>query len=107
MSTTGRPAWYRPDTGLAARMVLTMFLLGAVYVVFAFVLAVFLHISWIFIALIALVIAGVQFFSADKIALSSMRARIVSEQEMPQLHELIGRLAAQANLPKPKVAWVN
>ncbi|HEV7129967.1 MAG TPA: zinc metalloprotease HtpX [Ktedonobacterales bacterium] len=107
MSTLGRPAWYKPDTGLAARMVLTMFLLGAVYVVFAFVLGVFLHISWIVIALIAVVIAGIQFFSADKIALSSMRARIVSEQEKPQLHELIGRLAAQANLPKPRVAWVD
>ncbi len=38
MSTQGRPGWYRPDNGLAARMLLTMFLLGAVYVVFALVL---------------------------------------------------------------------
>lgn len=107
MSTQGRPAWYRPDTGLAARMLLTMFLLGAVYVVFALVLGYFLHIGWIALALIALVIAGVQFFFADKIALASMGAKIVDEQEAPQLHDLIGRLAAQANLPKPKVAFVN
>jgi heat shock protein HtpX len=36
-----------------------------------------------------------------------MRAREVSEAEAPQLHEMIGRLAAQANLPKPRVAIVN
>ncbi len=107
MSTQGRPAWYRPDTGLAARMLLTMFLLGAVYVVFALVLGYFFHIGWIALALIALVIAGVQFFFADKIALASMGAKIVDEQEAPELHDLIGRLAAQANLPKPKVAFVN
>jgi heat shock protein HtpX len=107
MSTQGRPAWYRPDNKLAARMLLTMFLLGAVYVVFAFALRYFLGISWIALAVVALVIAGVQFFFADKIALASMGAKIVSEQEAPELHDLIGRLAAQANLPKPKVAFVN
>ncbi|HEY7834174.1 MAG TPA: zinc metalloprotease HtpX [Ktedonobacterales bacterium] len=107
MTTQGRPTWYKPDMGLAGRMVLTMFLLGAVYVVFAGVLGFFLHINWIFLAVIAVVIAGIQFSFADKIALSAMGARIVSEQEQPELHDLIGRLAAQANLPKPQVAFVN
>jgi heat shock protein HtpX len=107
MQLRGRPAWYRPDTGLAARMVFTMFLLGAVYVVFAVVLRYLLHLEWIVLALFALVLAGIQFFFADKIALASMRAKIVSEQEMPDLHDLIGRLAAQADLPKPRIAYVN
>lgn len=107
MNTRGRPTWYKPDMGLAARMLLTMFLLGAVYVVFAGVLGYFLHLNWIFLGVIAVVIAGIQLFYADKIALASMGARIVSEQERPELHDLIGRLAAQANLPKPRVAWVN
>ena len=35
----GRPRWYKPDAGLAVRMMLTMFLLGAVYVAFVVVLA--------------------------------------------------------------------
>ena len=39
MATQGKPRWYKPDAGLAARMVLTMFLLGLVYVAFAAVLA--------------------------------------------------------------------
>ena len=38
MLTRNRPSWYKPDNGLAARMVLTMFLLGAVYVGFVFAL---------------------------------------------------------------------
>jgi heat shock protein HtpX len=106
MSTQGRPAWYRPDMGLAARMVLTMFLLGAVYVVFAGVLA-YIGVPLPILILVALAIAAIQFFSADKIALASMGARIVDEQEAPELHDIIGRLAAQANLPKPKIAYVN
>lgn len=106
MSTGSRPAWYRPDTGLAARMVLTMFLLGAVYVVFAGVLLIVLKVQLPVLIVIAVAIAGFQFFFADKIALASMGARIVDEQEAPQLHDVIGRLAAQANLPKPRVAFV-
>jgi heat shock protein HtpX len=106
MTTQSRPAWYRPDTGLAARMLLTMFLLGAVYVVFAAILFRF-GVSWTVLVVVAIVMAGVQYFFADKIALASMGARVVDEQEAPELHDLIGRLAAQANLPKPKIAFVN
>src|SRR5690348_9003290 len=106
MATQGKPRWYKPDAGLAARMVLTMFLLGLVYVVFAVVLA-FLHVPWYLLVFGALVIAGFQLFFSDKIALASMKARFVDEQEAPQLHDMIGRLAAQANLPKPKIAIVD
>jgi heat shock protein HtpX len=93
--------------GLVARMMLTIFLLGLVYVVFAFVLRAFLGISWIALAFIALVIAGVQFFFADKIALASMSARMVTPEQAPDLYEIIGRLAAQTNLPMPRVAIIN
>ncbi|HEY8326376.1 MAG TPA: zinc metalloprotease HtpX [Ktedonobacterales bacterium] len=102
-----RPSWYKPDVGLSMRMVLTIFLLGAVYVVFGVVLALVLHVPTALLITVAAVIAFVQFFYADKIALFSMRAREVSEAEAPQLHEMIGRLAAQANLPKPRVALVD
>jgi heat shock protein HtpX len=102
----GRPAWYKPDTGLAARMVLTMFLLGAVYVIFGAVLFK-IGVSLVFLILIAVVIGFVQLFFADKIALGSMGAKEVSEEEAPDLHSMIGRLAAAADLPKPKIAIVN
>lgn len=105
MATQGKPRWYKPDAGLAARMVLTMFLLGLVYVAFAAVLA-WLKVPWPLLVIGALAIAGFQLFFSDKIALASMKAQYVDEQQAPQLHDMIGRLAAQANLPKPKIAMV-
>jgi heat shock protein HtpX len=87
-------------------MVLTMFLLGLVYVAFVGVLGFVVHIPWPLLIIGALLIAGFQLFFSDKIALASMKAQFVDEQEAPQLHDMIGRLAAQANLPKPKIAIV-
>lgn len=107
MRLNGRPAWYKPDTGLAARMVLTMFLLGLVYVLFGAALIYFFRAPIWALVLFAGVIAAIQFFTADKIALGSMGAREVSEAEAPDLHDMIGRLAMQANLPKPRIAIVN
>ena len=106
MATQGKPRWYKPDAGLAVRMVVTMFLLGLVYVVFAGVLA-WVGIPWPYLVIGALLLAGFQLFFSDKIALASMKAQYVDEQQAPQLHEMIGRLAAQANLPKPKIAVVD
>jgi heat shock protein HtpX len=88
-------------------MVLTMFLLGAVYVGFVFALQYLFNIGFIPLLLIAVAIAAVQFFFSDKIALASMGAKEVSEQEEPDLHAMIARLAAQANLPKPRIAVIN
>jgi heat shock protein HtpX len=45
----------------------------------------------------------IAFFYSDKIALTSMRAREVQPHELPQLHAIVERLAAQAGLPKPRV----
>jgi heat shock protein HtpX len=106
MLTRNRPSWYKPDNGLAARMVLTMFLLGAVYVGFVFALQYAFNIGFIPLLLIAVAIAAIQFFFSDKIALASMGAKEVSEQEEPDLHAMIARLAAQANLPKPRIAVI-
>ncbi len=108
MLTRNRPSWYKPDNGLAARMVLTMFLLGAVYVGFVAALYfAFPNIGFLPLLLIAVAIAAIQFFFSDKIALASMGAKEVSEQEEPDLHAMIARLAAQANLPKPRIAIIN
>jgi heat shock protein HtpX len=46
----------------------------------------------------------VQFFFSDKLALRSMGARTVTEEEYPKLHAQLSRLAQQADLPKPTVA---
>ncbi|MGO9750938.1 MAG: zinc metalloprotease HtpX [Solirubrobacteraceae bacterium] len=91
------------DTGLQARMLLTLFLLGFVY---AALIAV-LFASGAGAVTIAVVAGGlflVQFFSSDKIALASMRAHEVSPEQAPKLHAIIERLCIQADLPKPRVA---
>lgn len=94
---------FRPDSGLTRRMVLTMFLLGLLYVVFVAVL-----IAAGARAVVVLVIAAgfllVQYFFSDKIALYAMGGREVSPQEAPQLHAVIDRLSALADMPKPRVA---
>jgi heat shock protein HtpX len=101
-----RPTWYKTDVQLSVRMLTTMLLLGVLYTAFILVLW-SLGVNFIFLLVIAAIILGVQLFFTDKIALFSMNAREVTPEEAPQLHALIDRLAAQANLPKPRVAIVN
>ncbi|TDD06754.1 zinc metalloprotease HtpX [Nonomuraea deserti] len=94
---------FASDRGLTSRMVVTMFLLGLLYVVFVGVL-----IALGVRALTVLVLAGgllvVQYFLSDRIALFAMGGREVSPQEAPELHGLIDRLCALADMPKPRVA---
>lgn len=46
------------------------------------------------------------YWYADKWVLKIYKAKLVSEAEEPELHEIVGRLAANARLPKPRVAIV-
>ncbi|MEA2382881.1 MAG: heat shock protein HtpX [Solirubrobacteraceae bacterium] len=82
-------------------MLLTMFLLGLVYVVLVAV-ALTAH-AGVAIFLVAVLFAA-QVFASDKLALRAVGAREVSPQEAPELHAMIERLCIQADLPKPKVA---
>src|SRR5919204_3330653 len=91
------------DPGLQARMLLTMFLLGALYVVFiAVLLAAGAGVITMVVVIAALSLA--QLFLSDKLGLAAMGAKVVSPQEAPGLHAMIERLCIQADLPKPKVA---
>ena len=92
---------WKSDWGLRGRMVLTMFLLFALYLVFVGVLV--QTNSFIFLPLMGLFVLA-QFFFSDRIALYSMGAKEVSESEYPELHASIARLSQQADLPKPTVA---
>jgi heat shock protein HtpX len=91
------------DPGLQARMLLTIFLLGALYVAFVGVLFA-AGAPALLIVLIAGGLAAAQLFTSDKLALHAMGAREVTPQEAPELHAMIERLCIQADLPKPKVA---
>jgi heat shock protein HtpX len=84
-------------------MLLTLFLLGALYVVFAGVI----FASGAGIGIIVLFLAGLslaQLFLSDKLALAAMGAKVVSPAEAPGLHAMIERLCIQADLPKPRIA---
>jgi heat shock protein HtpX len=94
------------DIGLTARMFLTMFLLALVYLLFIAVLW-RLGISLAFLILVAVVLLGAQYYFSDKLILLSLGAREVSEQEVPQLHEIVNRLAQMTGIPKPKVAIID
>jgi heat shock protein HtpX len=100
-----RPEKFGRDTGLQARMVLTMFLLGLVYVVFVGVLFAAGAGAGL-IVVVALVLLVLQLFGSDRIAMATMGVREVSPADEPELHGIIERLCVQANLPKPRVAVI-
>jgi heat shock protein HtpX len=91
------------DPGLTARITLTFFLLGALYVVLIGALFA-AGVGAILIAFIAGGLLLLQLFTSDKLALRAMGAREVSPQEAPEFHAMIERLCLQADLPKPRVA---
>jgi len=93
---------YPKDPGLTARMTLTIFLLGLLYVAFIGALLA-VGVSYTIVIVIAGGLLFAQYFFSDKIALFSMHARVVSEQEAPELHAMVDRLCALADMPKPKV----
>jgi len=91
------------DWGLRGRMALTMFLLFALYLVFIGVLTLYFG-NLLFAAVLLGAFSLFQFFFSDRLALYSMGAKEVTEEEHPKLHAQVGRLAQQADLPKPKIA---
>jgi heat shock protein HtpX len=100
--TANRRTSFGRDTGLQARMLLTLFLLGLLYVVFVGVLF-SVGASGVMIAIFAGGLLLLQFFTADKLAMASMGVKEVSPAQQPELHGMIERLCVQADLPKPRV----
>jgi heat shock protein HtpX len=102
MATRTRTSFGR-DTGLQFRMLLTLFLLGALYVGFGAILfSVGAGAITMVVVLGALLVA--QLFLSDKLALRAVGAREVSPEQAPGLHAMIERLCIQADLPKPRIA---
>ena len=91
------------DKGLTSRMVLTLFLLGLLYVVFIVVLL-SAGAGLITVVVVMGALSLAQLFLSDKLALSAMGAKVVSPQEAPGLHSMIEKLCIQADLPKPRIA---
>lgn len=91
------------DAGLTFRMTSVMFLLGALFVGLIVALMYALPSYAPIIGLIGLGIAFYQWWSSDKVAMRAMRAREVTPEEAPELHGMIDRLCAMADMPKPRV----
>lgn len=91
------------DPGLTSRMTLVMFLLGLLFVAVVIAVVVYAQ-NFVLALLIGGGLLAAQYFASDKIALAAMRARVVEPAEAPQLHGIIDRLCALADMPKPRVA---
>jgi heat shock protein HtpX len=97
---------YGRDAGLTVRMIFTSGLLGLLYVGFALVLFYALNIGLAPMLVIIVGLAAVQYWTSDKVALAASGAKIVTPDEAPELHAMVERLCAMANLPKPRVAII-
>jgi heat shock protein HtpX len=107
---------YSSDPGLIARMGLTMFLLGLVLT--GFVIALYFVLFEygshgnasssdglvVISVLIGVAVAFGGYYWSDKIALRTARAQVVTPQQAPQLHQIVDRICALADMPKPRVA---
>jgi heat shock protein HtpX len=98
---------YGRSAGLTARIVTTAFLLGLLYVVFAVVLFQFLNVGLVPMLLIVGGLAFFQYYTSDKLALLASGAKVVERDEAPELHDMVERLCALADLPKPRVAIID
>ena len=98
---------YGRDRGLTARILLTGGLLGLVYVLFGAILISFLNVGLWFMVVILAGVAVVQYYTSDKLALAASGAKVVDRDQAPQLHDMVERLAAMADLPKPRVAIID
>jgi heat shock protein HtpX len=107
LSASRRPwSWQRRDTGLTLRMVLSFTILAILYIVFLSALA-YVGVDFISITIVASVMILAQWYFSDKIVLWSSGAKIVTRDQYPRLHDVIERIIARNNLPKPKIAVIN
>jgi heat shock protein HtpX len=105
-SVSRTPSWQRRDNGLTIRMILSFAILALLYVVFLSVL-VYIGFDIIAITIIASLMLLAQWYFSDKIVLWSSGAKIVTRDQFPKLHDMVERIVARNNLPKPKIAVIN
>jgi heat shock protein HtpX len=87
-------------------MILSFAILGLLYIIFLSVLA-YLGLGFVPIAIVASVMILAQWYFSDKIVLWSSGAKLVTRDQFPELHDLVERIVARNNLPKPKIAVIN
>lgn len=103
---TKKAPWKKRDNGLTARIMVSFAVLTILYIIFLSVLA-YVGFGAIPIAVIAGIMILAQWYFSDRIVLWSTRAKVVSRDQFPELHDLVERIVARNNLPKPRIAVVN
>ena len=98
---------YGRDAGLTLRIILTSGMLGLLYVIFALVLFQALNVGLVPMLVIVIGIAVFQYWSSERLALTVSGAKIVSREDAPDLHAMVERLCALADLPKPRIAVID
>jgi heat shock protein HtpX len=105
-SISRTPSWQRRDNGLTIRMILSFAILALLFVVFLSVLA-YVGLGIIPITIIASLMVLAQWYFSDKIVLWMSRAKVVTRDQFPRLHDMVERIVARNNLPKPKIAVID
>ncbi|MDQ3970279.1 MAG: zinc metalloprotease HtpX [Thermoproteota archaeon] len=88
-------------------MILSFAILALLYAVFLTVLRVYLGLGFVPITIIASLMILAQWYFSDKIVLWSSGAKVVTRDQFPKLHDMVERIVARNNLPKPKIAVIN
>jgi len=105
LSISRTPSWQRRDSGLTARIILSFAILSFLYLIFLSIL-VYVGLDFISITVIASIMIILQWYFSDRIVLWSSGAKIVTREQFPKLHDIIERIVARNNLPKPKIAVI-
>jgi heat shock protein HtpX len=106
MSISTYTKWQRRDTGLTARIALSFAILALLYTVFLSVL-VYVGLDFISITIIASIMIVAQWYFSDRVVLLISGAKKVSREQFPELHDMVERIIARNNLPKPQIAVIN
>ena len=96
-----RPNYIKKDRGLTIRMLLTGLMLALAYV-FLFGLLLISGINYLFVIIFGIGMVFFQYFMSDKLVLMTTKAKVVSQEEYPELHNSVERLSLIAGIPKPK-----
>lgn len=88
------------------RMLMTMFLLVLVYLIFLTVLYT-IGVGYMGLLLFAGGFILLQYYFSDKLVLYTSGAKIVDENEAPELYSMVRELSMNAGLPMPRVAIVD
>lgn len=96
----------KKDRSLQLRMVIVFGLLMATAVGFSTLMGIVFQ-SYLVAILVVLLMISLQFIFGRKIALAGYGAKIVDNNEYPELHSIVTRVSQQADIEKPDVAVSN